>query len=114
MANQINVLELAQGAIQAQISKELGNVLANLMDENTETKAKRKLNVTLNFEVDQNRELVWCTALVKSVLAPVKPVVAKLLVSQNWDDAIAITELHDAGSALAGEIDAELKQVKTE
>lgn len=114
MPKQINVLELAHGAIAEQISNELGKVLANLMDPNTDTKTKRKLAVTLTFEVDENREYVECTAQAAATLAKVKPIATKLVLDTDHLGRPVVAELNrDKGSALAAEIDKELRLVKS-
>lgn len=114
MPSQINVLELAHGAIQEQINLELGKVLANLADPNTDTKTKRKLTVTLTFEVDENREYVACTAQAAAALAKVKPVTTKLLLDKDGKGRTVAAELNkDRGSILAGEIEKELRLVKS-
>lgn len=110
----INVLELAKGAIIEQIDNEMGKVLANLLDPNTDTKTKRKLTVNLIFEVDEDREIVKCTAQAASILAKIKPVTTVLALDiDNHGRPVAAELNRDQGSALAGEIDKELKLVRS-
>lgn len=114
MPNQINVLELAHGAIAEQVNNELGKVLANLMDPNTDTKTKRKLTVTLTFEVDENREYVECTAQAAAALAKTKPVTTRLFIDTDHLGRPVAAELNkDRGSALAAEVEKELRLVKS-
>lgn len=114
MSKQINVLELAHGAIAEQVSNELGKVLSNLMDPNTDTKTKRKLTVALTFEVDENREYVTRTAQAAATLAKVKPITTKLYLDTDHLDRPVVVELNrDKGSALAGEVEKELRLVKS-
>lgn len=114
MSKQINVLELAKGAIAEQISNEMGKVLANLMDPNTDTKTKRKLTVTLVFEADENRESVDCAAQAKSTLAPVKAITTRLILDTDHMGRPVAAELNkEKGSPLAAEIETELKLVKS-
>lgn len=114
MSDKINVLELAHGAIAEQIDLELGKVLANLMDPNTDTKTKRKLTVTLTFEVFENRELVNCKAQASATLAKVKPIETRLVLDTDHLGRPVAAELNkDRGSALAGEIEKELRLVKS-
>lgn len=114
MPEKINVLELAQGAIAEQINNELGKVLANLMDPNTDTKTKRKLTVTLEFKPDENRESVDCAAQAKATLAPVKAIQTRLILDTDHMGRPVAAELNrDKGSALAGEVEKELKLVRS-
>ncbi|ABO49719.1 conserved hypothetical protein [Desulforamulus reducens MI-1] len=114
MPEKINVLELAHGAIAEQISNELGKVLENLMDPNTDVKTKRKLVVTLEFKPDENRDVVDCTAQAKATLAPVKPITTRLLMDTDHMGRPVAAELNrEKGSALAEEIETELKLVKS-
>jgi len=114
MPEKINVLELARGAIQEQIDNQMGRILENLMDPNTDTKTKRKLTVTLEFKLDENRETVDCAAQAKATLAPVKPITTRLILDTDHLGRPVAAELtKDKGSALAGEIEKELRLVKS-
>jgi len=104
-ATTINVLELAKGAIQEQITNELGRVLNNLVDPNTSTKDKRKLVVTLVFEVDENRESVACSAQAKATLAAVKPILTRLnLDTDRKGNAVAVEYVKDNPDSSTGEV----------
>ena len=114
MPKNINVLELAHGAIAEQISNELEKVLSNLMDPNTDTKTKRKLTTTLTFEVDENREYVECTAQAAATLAKVKPITTRLFIdTDHLDRPVAVELNRDKGSPLAAEVEKELRLVKS-
>lgn len=90
----INVLELAKGAIQEQINNEMGIVLANLMDPNTDTKTVRKVTITVSFKVDENRESVDCSAQAKSTIAPVKPIATRLILDTDHNGKPVAAELN--------------------
>ena len=103
--NNINVLELAKGAIQEQITNELGKVLNNLADPNTDYKAKRKLTVVLEFAVDENRESVACSGQAKATLAPVKPILTRLnLDTDRQGNAVAVEYVKPEGDSGTAEI----------
>lgn len=80
---EVNILELAKGAIQEQINLEAGKVMANIIDPNTDAKAPRTLTITLKFKPDENREIVSCSAQAKSSLAPVKPILTNIIVEAD-------------------------------
>ncbi|MFA5385100.1 MAG: hypothetical protein WC364_10625 [Eubacteriales bacterium] len=114
MPSEINVLDLARGAVQEQINNEMNKILANLVDLNTDTKTVRKLTVTLAFKVDENRESVDCAAQAKATLAPVKAITTRLILDTDHLGRTVAAELNkDRGSALAAEIEKELKLVKS-
>lgn len=71
--SEVNILELAKGAIQEQINCEMGKVMANIVDPNTDAKTARKLTITLTMKPDENREIINFSAQIKAVLAPIKP-----------------------------------------
>lgn len=84
------------------------------MDPNTDTKTKRKLTTTLVFEVDENREYVACTAQAAATLAKVKPITTQLVIDTDHLGRPVVAELNrDKGSALAAEVEKELRLVKS-
>lgn len=80
---EVNILELAQGAIQEQINNETGIILANILDPNTDATAARKLTVTLIFKPDENRNVVKCSAQAKAGIVPVKAITTSLMVEPD-------------------------------
>jgi len=66
-----NLETLAGGTLTKKVNKALEDVAQNLMDPNTDPKAKRKIKVTLTFS-GKERSLQHCGILVETVLAPEK------------------------------------------
>lgn len=77
---EVNILELAQGAIQEQINNETGVIFANILDPNTDPLASRKLTVTLTFKPDENRNVVKCSVQAKATIAPIKAIATNIMV----------------------------------
>ena len=89
----VNVLELARGAIIEQIESEMLNITTNILDPNTDAKKTRKLTITLTFKSDADRSTVALEAQAKSSLAPIVPIATRLLVGADKDGVPRATEL---------------------
>ncbi|WP_088187573.1 hypothetical protein [Desulfosporosinus sp. FKA] len=83
LTKEVNILELAQGAIQEQVMNETGVVLANILDPNTDATTARKLTVTLTFKPDENRNVVKLSASAKATTAPIKSITTSIMVDQD-------------------------------
>lgn len=90
---EVNVLELAKGAIIEQIDLETAKIMSNILDPNTNATKARKLTVTLTFKADDDREFISCEAQTKSTLAPVKPIATRLFVEADRDGNPRAAEL---------------------
>ena len=69
-AIKIDLSKIANTALQEKVDKELEKVLENILDLNTETKATRKVTITLTMSTDDERTVVKTGMEVKSTLAP--------------------------------------------
>lgn len=65
-----SILEMAQGAIMEQVNAEVGKIVENILDVNTEAKKKRTLTLTVDFLPNGDRSQVGITATAKSKLLP--------------------------------------------
>lgn len=74
MENKASILQMARGAIQERVDYEVGKVVDNIMDLNTDPTAKRKITLTIEMKPDENRQFIKIAASCKSTLAPVLPV----------------------------------------
>ena len=78
MANQvqnINILQVARGAIMEQIEIEMARIMDNLVNPNTNWKETRKLEIKLEFKnVDERRETVTMAGQAKAKLSPNTPI----------------------------------------
>lgn len=81
--NEVNIMELAKGAILEQIDHAIKLVLENILDPNTEVKTPRKLSINLTFKPDDKREIVSCSAQAKPTLAPIKPITTNIIVEAD-------------------------------
>ena len=65
-----SILEMAQGAIMEQVNAEVGKIVENILDVNTEAKKKRTLTLTVDFVPTADRSQVGISATAKSKLLP--------------------------------------------
>jgi hypothetical protein len=93
ITREVNVLEMARGAILEQIDREAERIMANILDPNTDYKATRKLTITLSFKPNQNREIVKCEAQAKSSIAPIMPIETSIIVEADKDGRPRAAEL---------------------
>lgn len=85
--NTKSILQMAGGAIMERVDYEMPPIVANIMDPNTSTKAKRKLTITLEFVADESRQNIQVKAQSKSTLAPTEPVTTFLFITEDGEVA---------------------------
>ena len=92
-AKRHSLLEMAKGAIIERVDYEATKVFENIDDPNTEYKTKRKIQVTLVFEADDDsRESVRMSTQVKSTLAPTAPIITNMYIVRDENDEPMIVE----------------------
>lgn len=75
-----SILDMAMGAIKERVDYEMGHIVDNILDPNTEAKKKRKLTLTLEFSPDADRQTIVVNCTAKSSLVPTNPVMTSLYV----------------------------------
>lgn len=70
MSDTSSILEMAKGAIMEQFDVEVGKVIGNILDPNTEPSKKRSITLTVEFTPSADRQNVTVTANAKSKLLP--------------------------------------------
>lgn len=83
MPNAIDLSKLADGAVQERFSIELQKVLDNILDPNTDSKKKRKLQLTLTFETNEDRDITHVTIDAKTTLAPAAGIYTKFWMDRD-------------------------------
>lgn len=92
-AKRYSLLEMDGGAIIERVDYEVTKVFENIEDPNTEYKTKRKIQVTLVFEADDDsRESVRMSTQVKSTLAPTAPIITNLYMVRDEANTPMIVE----------------------
>lgn len=75
-----SILEMARGAIMEQVDVEVGKIVDNIVDVNTEPKKKRQLVLTVDFTPSADRSVVSIAATAKSKLQPLNAIQTSLFV----------------------------------
>lgn len=88
-----SILQMAKGAIQERVDYEVTRVVDNLLDMNTEAKAKRKVTLTITMTTDDNRRVVKVEASAKSTLAPVTPIDTSLVITADGNGEMMLAEI---------------------
>lgn len=78
-----SILEMAQGAIMEQVNLEVGKIVDNILDPNTDPKKKRQLSLSVDFAPSADRSTVVITATAKSKLLPNNAVQTTLYVGAD-------------------------------
>lgn len=110
----LQLSELANGAIQEKLNGELEKVFANIHDPNTSATAKRGITIKLEFKPDENRQVVTVSSDFSVKIAPVEGVSTTVLTGK--DIATGKVEAHELKSVAPGQtyIDTEDGKVKTD
>lgn len=88
-----SLLQMAKGAIQERVDYEVTRVVDNLLDMNTEAKAKRKVVLTITMATDDDRRVVKVEASAKSTLAPVTPIGTSLVITADGNGEMMLAEI---------------------
>lgn len=88
-----SLLQMAKGAIQERVDYEVTRVVDNLLDMNTEAKAKRKVVLTITMTADDDRRVVKVEASAKSSLAPVTPIGTSLVITADKNGEMMLAEI---------------------
>lgn len=87
-----SILQMAKGAIQERVDYEVTKVIDNILDANTDAKAKRKITLTIEMKPDENRQFISLSASAKSTLAPVVPIGTTLGIAADTNGEMVIVE----------------------
>lgn len=93
MSDRLNLAEMAQGAFMEQFHRELGQVLENISDPNTDPKKARKITLSMTLKPDENREVVTVETQSKSTLVPPKPLGTTIIIDRESDGSVVGAEL---------------------
>lgn len=81
----IDFSTIARGALDEKLNAALKDVIENLLDPNTDHKAKRKITIDMKFKTDDTRELAGIEVSTKVSLAPSMPVATKMLIGRDFN-----------------------------
>lgn len=69
---EITLDTVADGVANELFAREMANISANILDQNTKAKGKRVLTMTFEFDPDEMREEVKVTVQAKAKIMPIK------------------------------------------
>ncbi|WP_105308830.1 hypothetical protein [Dorea sp. Marseille-P4042] len=78
-----NLETFAGGELSRQINRDIEAVMRNVVDPNTDVKAKRKITVTIEFKPNEQRNFITTNVNSKPTLAPALGAVTALGVQQD-------------------------------
>lgn len=89
-----NLETFAGGELSRQINRDIEAVMRNVVDPNTDVKAKRKITVTIEFKPNEQRNYITTNVNSKPTLAPALGAVTALGVQQDLTSgAIDVAEI---------------------
>ena len=94
--------EVAGGALQEKISRELQKVLNNMMDPNTPWKNKRQITIKMTLEQNEDRDDCKVDIQVETKRAPVKSIETRFSLGRNLDNGEV--EIAEYGPGIKGQI----------
>ncbi|KJW12887.1 hypothetical protein [Levilactobacillus spicheri] len=89
----VDLTDMANGAIQEKLEHVMGEVLDNILNPNTDAKKKRKVTINLVLTPNENRDAVTLDAQVKPTLVPEESATTTILVGRNGKGNIEANEL---------------------
>lgn len=97
----INILQLAQGAVQEKLDREFEKVFENIQDPNVNATAKRTITLKIDLIPDDVRQVVKTNVTATSKLAPTDPVATTILTGK--DLTTNKIEAHELQSGVPGQ-----------
>lgn len=79
----INILQLAQGAVQEKLDREFEKFFENIQDPNVKATAKRTITLKIDLVPDDVRQVVKTNVTATSKLAPTDPVTTTILTGKD-------------------------------
>lgn len=79
----INILQLAQGAVQEKLDREFEKVFENIQDPNVKATAKRTITLKIDLVPDDVRQVVKTNVTATSKLVPTDPVTTTILTGKD-------------------------------
>jgi hypothetical protein len=109
--NNVNIANIAEGALVEQVDAEIKKVLENIMDLNTEPTKKRKITITLVFEPSKDRDIADISFQTKSTLIPIMPGETRIAFDKTATGEIIAEEMKKGSIVGQTQIDYETGEV---
>lgn len=89
----VDLNQFAEGALAARFNEELGRVLENIADPNTDPKKNRKITVEVQVHGDDKRDVLNAAVVAKSKILPAKEVETKVMMGADNNGNVVGKEL---------------------
>ncbi len=83
----LNLAQMAQGKLQERFQYEMQKIVENILDRNTDEKAKRKLTLEIDFIPQKGRRMVNVEIKSKVKLASDEPIETNIVLNGQGDSA---------------------------
>lgn len=90
---QLDLNELAGGALAERIEIEFNKMAANIADPNTKATSIRELMISIKIKPDEDREIGLSEMTVKTKLAPARGLPTRFVIDQNREGKAVMKEL---------------------
>lgn len=88
-----SILDMVNGAIKERVDYEMGKVIDNIIDPNTEASKARKITVSVELKPDSERRTIGVKAVAKSTLVPTNAIATALYVTSDQNGEMAVVEM---------------------
>mgnify|MGYP004509543737 FL=1 len=88
-----SILDMCMGAIKERVDYDAARVVENILDPNTDAKAKRKITLTIDFLPSADRTHITVHTGSKAALAPTAPVETSLGMMSDANGEMQLVEL---------------------
>lgn len=90
MQQQVTLDTIGGGALSELFGEELGRILANIADPNTEAAAKRVITIALKFKPNRDRDVADVEIACSSKLAGIMTVSSRVFMGKHQGKLIAV------------------------
>lgn len=77
------ILQMTKEVVHERVDQEIAKAVDNILDVNTEAKAKRKITLTIEMKPEDERRGVSMAITAQAILAPVAPVTTSVLIGSD-------------------------------
>ena len=111
MGENLNIANIARGALLEQFDVELEKVLTNIADPNTDTKKARQIDIKVVFKPNNRRDGAEVNFQTKSKLIPAVAVETSIFIDKDGTGKIYAAELSKGAILGQEEIDYETGEI---
>ena len=81
--NKNSILQTIKETIHERVDQEVAKAVDNLLDTNTDAKAKRKITLTIEMKPEDDRKGVSMAITAQTILAPASPVTTTVVIGAD-------------------------------